>query len=263
MIRLRPIGAVLTDAGQRFELFQAPWLQDLAGAWIFYTVLPAWPGVTPRFERVARFAPLIGLVIGGLQWLCWLLLQQQGWAAWSCAAVVMTLGIWLSGGLHHDGLMDTADGLAAGTERRLQAMDDSRVGASGVLALAMVMLIELAAMAELVPRVPLALLLMPFWARVSPLWAMARFPYLRDQGTAGFHRRHSRPGWDAVPMLVCLPLLGLAGWAWVPVGLVAAWLPAEWLGRRLGGHTGDSYGACVVVTQMLFVLVMALSVSLA
>ena len=239
-----------------------PWLHDLAGAWIFYTVLPAWPGLTPRFERIARFAPWIGLVIGAIQLLSWWMLQQIGWTASSSSAVVVALGIWLSGGLHHDGLMDTADGLGAGAARRLAAMDDSRVGASGVLALVMVMLVQLAAMAELVTHYPFALLLAPFWARVSPLWAMARFPYLRDQGSAGFHRRHGQPGWDALPVLVCLPFLALAGWNWVPLGLLAALLPAECCGRRLGGHTGDTYGACVVVAEATFLLLMALACSL-
>ena len=239
-----------------------PWLHDLAGAWIFYTVLPAWPGLTPRFERIARFAPWIGLVIGAIQLLGWWMLQQIGWTASSSSAVVVALGIWLSGGLHHDGLMDTADGLGAGAARRLAAMDDSRVGASGVLALVMVMLVQLAATAELVTHHPFALLLAPFWARVSPLWAMARFPYLRDQGSAGFHRRHGQPGWDALPVLVCLPVLTLAGWIWLPLGLLAALLPAECCGRRLGGHTGDTYGACVVVAEATFLLLMALACSL-
>ena len=239
-----------------------PWLHDLAGAWIFYTVLPAWPGLTPRFERIARFAPWIGLVIGAIQLLGWWMLQQIGWTASSSSAVVVALGIWLSGGLHHDGLMDTADGLGAGAARRLAAMDDSRVGASGVLALVMVMLVQLAATAELVTHHPFALLLAPFWARVSPLWAMARFPYLRDQGSAGFHRRHGQPGWDALPVLVCLPFLALAGWNWVPLGILAALLPAECCGRRLGGHTGDTYGACVVVAEATFLLLMALACSL-
>lgn len=236
-----------------------PWLHDLAGAWIFYTVLPAWPGLTPRFERIARFAPWIGLLIGAIQLLGWWMLQQIGWTEWSSSAAVVALGIWLSGGLHHDGLMDTADGLGAGAERRLAAMDDSRVGASGVLALVMVILVQLAATAELVIHHPFALLLAPFWARVSPLWAMARFPYLRDQGSAGFHRRHSQPGWDALPVLVCLPFLALAGWIWLPLGLLAALLPAECCGRRLGGHTGDTYGACVVVAEATFLLLMAVA----
>ena len=240
-----------------------PWLQDLAGAWIFYTVLPAWPGLAPRFERIARFAPWIGLLIGAIQLFVWWALHLIGWTAWSSSAVVVALGVWLSGGLHHDGLMDTADGLGAGAERRLAAMDDSRVGSSGVLALVMVMLLQLAAMAELVTHHPMALLLAPFWARVSPLWAMARFPYLRDQGTAAFHRRHGQPGWDAVPTVLCLPFLALAGWVWLPIGLLAALLPAEWCGRRLGGHTGDTYGACVVLAEVSFLLLKAVAYRLA
>ena len=55
---------------------QAPcWLRDLAGAWIFYSVLPAWPGISPRFERIARFAPWGGGWLGVLQGLLWWLLE--------------------------------------------------------------------------------------------------------------------------------------------------------------------------------------------
>ncbi|NCV92754.1 MAG: adenosylcobinamide-GDP ribazoletransferase, partial [Synechococcaceae bacterium WB7_3xG_012] len=39
--------------------FRAAWLGDLAAAWIFYSVLPLPPGLTPRFERIARFAPWV------------------------------------------------------------------------------------------------------------------------------------------------------------------------------------------------------------
>ena len=162
----------------------------------------------------------------------------------------MTLGIWLSGGLHHDGLMDTADGLAAGAERRLQAMDDSRVGASGVLALAMVMLIELAAMAELVPRVPMALLLSAFWARgVSalghgplplPAWIRARRAFIAAiAGRAGMPCRCSS-------VFRCSPCrLGL-GARWSGGGMVArrrgfggAFVATPATAMRLcGGHPG-------------------------
>ena len=116
------------------------WLADLAGAWIFYTVLPAWPWPPPRFRRIARFAPWIGLLIGSSQAALWWVLTELGWSPIALAPLVLAVGIWLSGGLHHDGLMDTADGLAAGVERRLIAMEDSRVGASGVLALVMLLL---------------------------------------------------------------------------------------------------------------------------
>ena len=56
------------------------WLADLAGAWIFYTVLPAWPWPPPRFRRIARFAPWIGLLIGSSQAALWWVLTELGWS---------------------------------------------------------------------------------------------------------------------------------------------------------------------------------------
>lgn len=143
-----------------------PWLSDLAGAWIFYTVLPAWPWPQPSFQRIARFAPWMGLLIGALQGLLWIGLSRLSWPPAACALCVVALGIQLSGGLHHDGLIDTADGLGAPAERRLEAMEDSRVGASGVLALVMVLLLQVAALIQLggMPRSGSA------WLRSGPGW---------------------------------------------------------------------------------------------
>ena len=171
---------------------------------------------------------------------------------------MLSLSLILSGGLHHDGLMDTADGLAAGSDRCLEAMDDSRVGASGVLVLVLVVLIELAALVQLGSQAAVALCLAGLWSRVAPLWAMARFPYLRSDGTAAFHRKHARPGWDALPALLAVLLLALL----IPpqqllVGAPVGWVVSEHLGRRLGGHTGDSYGAVLVWTEAITLLLLA------
>ena len=242
------------------------WLQDLAGAWVFYSVLPAWPGPEPRFERIARFAPWIGAVIGGLQALLW-----WSTAAWlpplAQIALVITLGLVLSGGLHADGVIDTADGLAAGP-RALEAMDDSRAGAAGVQAFVLSLLLSAAGLLSLAAVVPPAgvawvLLVSAVWGRISPLLAMARFPYLRDGGTAGFHRRGLRGlRRELLPAALLLLLLaGAALAAGAPALLLMLLLPALpalllplWLGRRLGGHSGDTYGACVGWTEALGVL---------
>ena len=224
------------------------WLADLAGAWVFYSVLPLPPGVQPRFERIARFAPWVGAVIGGLEALLWQLLGWAGAAPLAQVPLVIAFGVWISGGLHLDGAMDTADGLAAGPKRCLEAMEDSRVGASGVQALLQVLLIRWGGLALLAGAAPWALLWAAVWGRLAPLLAMQAFPYLRDTGgSAAFHRRHWRGlGPELVPALVMLGLLSgvtrwLPGW-W---GLLPAVLVPWWLGRRLGGHSGDSYGACV------------------
>lgn len=247
------------------------WLRDLSGAWIFYSVLPAWPGIEPRFSRIARFAPWVGAVLGGLQALLWLALEGRV-PLLAQVALCLALALWLSGGLHMDGAMDTADGLAAG-ERLLEAMEDSRVGAAGAQALAQLLLLRAAALACLGPAAPLALLGAAFWGRVAPLLAMARFPYLRPGGTAAFHRRH----WAglAVELRPSLLLLAAGAPAALALGLPAASglvllvgaLPALvvplWLGRRLGGHSGDSYGACVEWSECGALLLSALALALA
>ena len=247
------------------------WLRDLAGAWIFYSVLPGWPWPKPRFQRIARFAPWVGAVLGLLQGLLWWGLEGRV-PVLAQVALVLAAGLLLSGGLHMDGAMDTADGLAAG-DRLLEAMDDSRVGASGAQALALLLLLRTAALASLGAAAPVALVWACLWGRVAPLLAMARFPYLRPGGTAAFHRDHwaglaaeLRPTALLVVLLVLLLVVvetavvetavletALAGLA----GLLPALLVPLWLGRRLGGHSGDSYGACVEWVEALALLVSA------
>lgn len=246
------------------------WLRDLAGAWIFYSVLPAWPLVRPRFARIARFAPVVGVVLGGLQALLWLFT-----AAWLPAggrvALVMAVALILSGGLHHDGALDTADGLAAGPERRLEAMGDSRVGAAAVQAALLLALLRGAGLLALSGSAPasgaFALIWAAFWGRLAPLLAMHAYPYLRRQGTAAFHREH----WRGLPRELRPSLLvgglcmgGLLVWppgaapmagGWLAlVGLLPALVVPHWLGARLGGHSGDSYGACVEWVETLSLL---------
>ena len=246
------------------------WRADLAGAWVFYSVLPLPPGLQPRFERIARFAPWVGAVIGGLEAGLWQLLAPAGLLPQ--LALLLAFDLWISGGLHLDGAMDTADGLAAGPRRCLEAMDDSRVGASGVQALVQLLALRLAGLALLAAAAPWALVWAAVWGRLSPLVAMRAFPYLREAsgGTAGFHRRHGR-GWRAELAPGLLLLLLLSGLAWAAGGGVWCWLgwmaalpavlvPLQ-LGRRLGGHSGDSYGACVEWCVSWALLLMGLAAS--
>ena len=237
------------------------WWPDLAGSWIFYSTLPALPGPAPRFERIARFAPVVGLIIGGAQAMLWWLGRGAGLPQGACIALVLGLGLLLSGGLHMDGVLDTGDGLAAGS-RRLEAMADSRIGASGLVAGLMVLLLKAAALLSLGDAAAPLLIWSTVWGRVAPLPAMAWFPYLRPGGSGAFHRSSRRRlGEELLPTTLLLGLLsglslsstaihwrsaalfsGLSG------ALPALLVPLE-LGRRLKGHTGDSYGACVEWTE--------------
>ena len=155
---------------------------------MFYSVLPAIPWIEPRFTRIARFAPWVGAVLGSLQALLWWGMQGQA-PELAQVCLVLAAALLLSGGLHMDGAMDTADGLAA-WERLREAMQDSRVGASGAQALVVLLLLRAGALALLGAHAPSALIWAAVWGRVAPLVAIARFPYLHEQGSASFHRQH-------------------------------------------------------------------------
>ena len=249
---------------------QPGWLADLAGAWVFYSVLPLPLWLQPRFERIARFAPWVGALIGALEAGLWQLLAAAGLLPQ--LALVLAFDLWISGGLHLDGVMDTADGLAAGPGRCLEAMDDSRVGASGVQALVQLLALRLAGLALLAAAAPWALLWAAVWGRLAPVLAMQAFPYLREQsgGSAGFHRRHGRGWWaELAPGLLLVVLLSALAaavaaspWAWLGwLGAMPAVLVPLQLGRRLGGHSGDSYGACVEWSVSWGLLLMGLAAS--
>ncbi len=255
----------------KLKLLTPAWLRDLAGAWTFYTVLPSLPWPKPSFKRIARFAPLIGLVIGGLQACLWFALASFGWSSQSLTFLVLAFGYWITGGLHLDGLMDTADGLAAGDEKCLEAMQDSRVGAIGVQALIICFALQIAALLKLEYLAPIALPITNFWGRCAPLWAIEHFSYLRETGSGAFHKINKKGLHEMKPIFLILiviiialqfiPILWLSKFQ-LTVGIVLGFLPAilvpHFLGIRLKGHTGDSYGASSVLTETFMLLLLTI-----
>ncbi|MGD1851102.1 MAG: adenosylcobinamide-GDP ribazoletransferase, partial [Cyanophyceae cyanobacterium] len=120
----------------------------LGAAVLFYTVIPLPIHWSVEFRSIARLAPVVGMGIGmGLGALDWGLAIAM--PVWVRSAVVIGAWIWIAGGLHLDGAMDTADGLAVSPERRLAVMADSAVGAFGAIALGMVLLLKITALGSL------------------------------------------------------------------------------------------------------------------
>ncbi len=248
----------------------------LWAALTFYTALPLGRVGRLQFEGIAAWLPAVGLLLGGILTLAALLLQIFPPSV--RAALLVALWVVLTGGLHLDGVADTADGLAVniaksfadaerpagdGLSRRLQVMSDSHTGAYGVLALVLVLLLKFAALSSL--QVWPLLLLVPAWGRWGQLLAIALYPYLRDQGSARFLKDStSLPGslWPGtLLLLVATAALGGSGiLPWRPLLLwtlgtaLGALAVGYWLYRQLGGHTGDTYGATVEWSEAIALL---------
>lgn len=232
------------------------------GAITFYTCLPLPAKWTVEFAGIARWAPIVGLAIGGLLSLLDAGLARAEMPLLTRTALIVVSWVALTGGLHLDGAMDTADGLAVmDPERRLDVMADSRTGAFGVMVAIALLLLKTAALTDLDHDRWLILLTVAGWGRWGQLLAILRYPYLKPTGKGAFHKAAIRSGWDLVPSLLVLFSLSLVYWqlddAWQPIaainigGIAIATLTGAWFDRQLGGHTGDTYGAVVEWTEAL------------
>jgi len=238
----------------------------LASPLVAVTFLTVLPVPTTRgvrdgvFGRAVAYFPLVGTVIGAL-----VAALDAGLSLALPHSVVTALDlaifVLLTGGLHLDGLMDSCDGLFGGRdrERRLAIMRDSRVGSFGVLGGVLVLLLEFAALATLTGGVRAsALVLAPTlgrWAMALCVWA---FPYARTEGRgtafkAGLRGHHTAmaTAWAVLAVIV----LDTRSLMLLPVvGLLALAL-GRWIRAKLGGLTGDSYGAVnELVTAATFVV---------
>ena len=236
---------------------------SFSGALMFYTCLPiptSWP---LEFASIARWIPWAGGVIGAL-----LVLIDLGLAAIHMpvlvrSTVVVAFWIALTGGLHVDGVMDTADGLAVpDANRRLAVMTDSRIGAFGGMAVAVLLLLKVIALGAVSVNRPFVLVSVAMWGRWGQQWAIARYPYLKKEGKGAFHKAALPSIEYVLPSLIGLAALsgGLGAldivpwtlvWRTVVGGIALSMLTSAYFNRQLGGHTGDTYGAVVEWTEAL------------
>lgn len=235
---------------------------NLAAAVAFYTCIPI-PGVEKLdFSGVARLAFVVGLLIGGVLGVEDAIINYLGMPVLTRSALVVISWIAITGGLHLDGAMDTADGLAVqDPQRRLEVMVDSATGAFGAMSAIAIILLKTAALSELDAYRPLALIAACGWGRWGQQVAIARYPYLKPTGKGAFHKAAIRSHWDLLPgLLLMLSLSGLL-LLWreqiifavgIMGGSAIAFLTAAWFNQQLGGHTGDTYGAVVEWTEALF-----------
>lgn len=216
-------------------------------------------GPTPRdLGRSISFFPLVGLVLGlptlGLAYLAAELLPSL-----VIAVGLVALLAALTGGLHLDGVADLFDGLGGGRgnrERTLEIMRDSHIGAHGTAALVLVLLAKVAAVSALLEaREFPALLAFPLFARWAVTPQLVLFRYARPEGLGRAFR--DQGGWPQVLVATALvlvfvvavggPNLALAKQA--GMALATSLLLGLWLNARLGGLTGDVYGATIELCE--------------
>ena len=209
--------------------------------------------------RSAAWFPIVGI---GLGLLLVLIDRLSGWLFSPLLAAVLAVTAWklLTGGVHLDGLADCLDGLVGrDADQRLAIMRDSRIGAFGAVGLVLFLMLEIVAVAELVPPVRgSALFAAPVIARATPAILAALFRPARADGQGAAFHAGVRPSAIALGLAAAVATaifaLGGLGVAAIAAALVAAVSLAAFVAGRLGGVTGDVLGAAVELSELCVLL---------
>ena len=216
----------------------------------------------PLAQAVRGF-PIAGLAVGTAGAVVFALAEVFRLPSLVAALLAVAAMTVLTGGLHEDGLADTADGLGGGRDRdhALSIMRDSRIGSYGVIALVLALGLRVAAINALgyPDAAGLAILAAACASRAVLPAVMLYLPPARPDGLA---QAAGAPGQRAVleaaliGFVVLLLCLGFA------IALLLAALLAlftalfmRYLHLRLGGQTGDTLGAVQQGSEILVLIV--------
>ena len=224
-----------------------------------------------RLQDALPFFPAVGLLIGGG---VAFVLYLAGLRAWFAGAGILAMisAVWITRGLHVDGLADVADALGASParERRLEIMKDPHTGAFGIMAIVGDLLLKTAALAQLGAHHQWTLVILPFIvSRTAQVGLAVSLRYARPEGgKAGGFVDQARPAHLILALLaagaIAVALAGLTGVILLLQGLVAAVLLRIWMKREFGGVTGDLLGfSNEVIETGLLVFAAFVSVPLA
>lgn len=235
----------------------------------FLTRLPT-PGLNNISEReigLSQFYyPLVGLLIA-----CVLVISAIFIALDSAglkAALILTIWVFITGGLHIDGLADCADAWVGGygnKEKTLAIMKDPQSGPVAVALLICVLLIKFTALEAIIThQLWAALILSPVIARSLLPLLFHSTAYVRAGGLgSALKQNQSVPLNILIQLITILLIVYLLGWAsliLITATLVLFLIIRQISLKRLAGITGDVAGALLELSEVL-VLVTVLSLA--
>lgn len=215
------------------------------------------------FKRGIWYMPVIGLLIGAFLYAVSFFAGRYV-SPLANSLIVVSLYIFITGGLHIDGLADTADAIFScrNKDRMLEIMKDSRIGTFGVVGIALYILSMIIILAE----VPEACFLFPVAGRSGALLSCAMSGYARDSGLGktiveGTKARHvvfsaalSLTAVFAMFLIrkdlaaVTIPVAALA------VSLVFVFFITRSISKKLSGITGDVVGFVIETSSVFYIM---------
>lgn len=224
------------------------------------------------YETAARkstlFYPLVGLLIGLLIYLPVFVLPSSN--HFIIAIISVLLWIIITGGLHLDGLADSADawlGSQGNSERALIIMKDPTIGSAGGIALIMILLLKIAAISAILNStlnqsdIFFSLIFAPIIARTLIILLFLTTSYVREQGLASSLMDIAHyPAW--IILCVSLTMIIALGYLIPVIYVLLTFYVLRWLKIKLiAGFTGDTAGAVLEISETVFLLTIAIQIT--
>jgi len=225
----------------------------------FLTRLPVTPKEGFSSDRLAAstvFFPLVGLLVGaGGVLLHWILSPYLNRSV--VVVVILMYLVVMTGGLHEDALADAADGFGGGWEREqvLAIMRDSRIGSFGALAIVLGLLGRFVFLTNLpAEKFTSYLLAGQVLSRWTTLPLAYFLPAARAGGQASPIAHRISAGSLVMGTILSAGIVGVflqLRTVWLlMVAIGVAGLTGAYYRRRIGGVTGDCFGATIQITEL-------------
>lgn len=216
-----------------------------------------------NFRRASIFFPVIGLVVGGIQWGVYKLLENII-PIDAVIIIILIVGVIVTGAIHIDGLGDTCDGFFAfkGSDRIIEIMKDSRIGTYACIAMVMDLLLKYTLFSFIVPKFSVAIIAAPMISRCSVLFLGFKGKTAKSTGTGNFFIGNVGVVQFIIGLVITLGVLALLMTPRYIVILLIAALTLSFAfnlfcEKRIGGLTGDTLGANNELVEILTLILIS------
>lgn len=224
--------------------------------------VPSHPYREDALARAVKFFPVIGLLVGGSAAGVYMLLDAH-LPKMVTAALVLTFLVCLTGCFHEDALADTADGFGGGWNREqiLTILHDSRIGSYGGAALVLSLVLRLLLLSSLsraqVFPVMMAAHVLCRWTTLPLSYLLPAAREISSKGSAGQGARVASlttkatlVGGTLFSFVSAMVLLRWHALAPILAAVFVTALTGIYFKRRIGGVTGDCFGATNQITEI-------------
>ena len=213
---------------------------------------------TANLRRSLMWFGLVGAFIGVILAGAMTLFNRLDLIPAVSAIIILIIWIFITGGMHIDGISDMADGFFSmrDKEKTLEIMKDSHVGAFGVITIVFLLLIKFEMLKEfiIIEKNVCLLILPPTIARIAAGLVLSFYETTKKSGLGyTFHSSDPRIFWAIgfVVTLIISSILNIKSLIFIGIAILASNLMALWAKKKIGGLNGDIYGAIVETVEVI------------